>query len=97
MSECLRVMLEIIGYTILGIAALSWVATIVYAIKTVRRTQPGVATWSRTTMWNPFNLLLMPGNLTDDGRSCRKKCFLSIAVFLGSVGAMFVVSSIAGI
>ena len=95
MPEGLGVVVDIGMFTVVGAAFISWVAISVYAIKTVRRALPGVAIWGRTTLWNPFNLLLMPGLLTEDGRSCRRKCFLATAIFFGSVAAMAAMSLIA--
>ncbi len=94
MPESLRVIIDIVMLTVMSIGILSWVAITIYAVKTVRRARPGVAIWGRPTRWNPFNLLLLPGLLTDDGRSCRKKCFLAIAIFFGAVGAGAVMGSI---
>ena len=96
MSEDLRVIVDVGMLTIVSIGILSWVAITIYALKTVRRARPGVAIWGRATLWNPFNLLLLPELLTDDGRSCRRKCFLAVAIFIGSIGVGFVMGSIAG-
>ena len=68
------------------VGVLSWGAIVVYAFKTVRCARPGISIWGRATLWNPFNLLVLPHLLTQDGRLHRKKCFLALVVFVGSVG-----------
>ncbi len=95
-SESLRVINDVGVYMILSVTFLSWLATIIYAIKMIRRARAGVAIWGRATLWNPFNLLLMPGLLTNAGRSYRRKCFLAVAVFVGTIGAAFALGSITG-
>ena len=96
MSEGFRIIINVGMLTMASTGILSWIAIIIYMLKTVRRARPGVAIWGRATLWNPFNLLLLPGLLTDDGRSCRRKCFLEIAIFIGSIAIGSVMGSISG-
>lgn len=70
----------------LGVAA--WFAILIYGVKTVRRTRPGVKMWGRDTLWNPANVLLRPHLLTGEGRAYRRKCLLAVGGFVGCVGIL---------
>lgn len=82
-----------VGFSI-GLA--SWFAILIYGIKAVRRARPGVSIWGRETLWNPANILLRPALLTDDGRTYRHRCFISVIVFVISVGLPLFISSLGG-
>ena len=64
----------------------SWCALVFYLFKIFGCAKAGVSIWGRATMWRPFNLVLLPHLLTEDGRNYRKKFFLALLVFVGSIG-----------
>lgn len=92
-KEGLPVIIQFVLLTGSAIGLVSWLAAIIYAIKMVRRAQPGVGIWGRATLYNPYNLLLLPELLTDEGRVCRRKCFIAVLIFVSSIGLMFIISS----
>jgi hypothetical protein len=77
-------------------AVLAWFAIIVFGFKAIRRTRPGVKLWGRDTMWNPTNALLNSNLLTKEGLRYRRKCFLSVGVFVACVVIPFLVAAVTG-
>ena len=77
-------------------AAIAWFSAIVFAVKAVRRAQPGIKLWGRETLWNPANALLNPQLLTPEGLAYRRKCFIAILVFVASVGVPLFVAALTG-
>jgi hypothetical protein len=76
----------LVGFVVAWVTAvLAWFAIIVFGFKAIRRTRPGVKLWGRGTMWNPANALLNSNLLTEDGLRYRRKCFLSVGVFIACV------------
>lgn len=81
----------------LAVVALgSWLGIVVYGLKAIRRPRPGVALWSRTTLWNPANALLRPELLTDEGRLYRERCLRALLVFVACVTSGLVISTVFG-
>ncbi|HEY9512256.1 MAG TPA: hypothetical protein VIQ48_06750 [Rhodanobacter sp.] len=74
-------------------AVLAWFASIVFGFKAIRRTRSGV---KRGTMWNPANALLNSNLLTEDGLRYRRKCFLSVGVFIACVVVPLLVAAVTG-
>jgi hypothetical protein len=96
MSRVLEVV-ALVGFVVVWIiAVLAWFAIIVFGFKAVRRTRSGVKLWGRGTMWNPANALLNSDLLTEDGLRYRRKCFLSIGVFIACVVVPLLVAAITG-
>lgn len=77
-------------------AVIAWFSAIFFAVKAVRRVQPGVKLWGRETLWNPANVLINPQLLTAEGLAYRRKCFMAIGVFAASVGIPLLVAALAG-
>jgi len=77
-------------------AVIAWFSAIVFAVKAVRRAQPGVRLWGQETLWNPANTLLNPQLLTPEGLAYRRKCFIAIGVFVACVGVPLLVAAITG-
>lgn len=77
-------------------AFLAWFAIIIYGFKAIRRVRPGVEPWGRGTLWNPVNVLLSPGLLTEEGLRYRHKCLVSIGVFIACVGIPLLIAAITG-
>ena len=76
------------GLLAIGIAVIalcSWLGIVVYGLKAIRRPRPGIALWSRSTMWNPANALLRPELLTDEGQVYRSRCLRALLVFVACV------------
>jgi len=61
-----------------------WLATVFYGIRTTFHARPGISVWSRKTLWNPFNVLVLPGLLTDRGKKYRLRCYLAVGGMIGS-------------
>jgi hypothetical protein len=78
------------------LATISWVAGLIYGLKAIRRTRPGVVLWSRDTLWNPSNVLLRPDLLTDECRAYRRKCFVATAIFIAAVGIPLLIAAATG-
>jgi len=77
-------------------ALIAWFAGIVYGIKAIRRARPGVKLWGRDTLWNPANVLLTSNMLTEEGMRYRRKCFMSVGIFVACVGGTLLVAAITG-
>jgi hypothetical protein len=60
----------------------SWVAGVFYGIKAVRHARPDISIWGRKTLWNPANVLVIPGLLTNEGKKYRRRCFIAVIVFV---------------
>jgi hypothetical protein len=69
---------------------------LVFGFEAVRNARPGVNLWGRETMWNPGNVLVFPGMLTDEGRRYRRKCFLAVLWFIVPIGATMVLAAVTG-
>lgn len=77
-------------------AAIAWFSAVVFAVKAVRRAQPGVRLWGREMLWNPANALLNPQLLTPEGLSYRRKCFIAIGVFVACAVVPLLMAAITG-
>lgn len=77
-------------------AVLAWFASIVFGFKAIRRMRPGVKLWGRGAMWNPANALLNSNLLTEEGLRYRRKCFLSVGVFIACVVIPLLVAAVTG-
>lgn len=77
-------------------AAIAWFSAIVFAVKAVRRAQPGIKLWGRETLWNPANALLNPQLLTAEGLAYRRKCLIATGVFVACVVVPLLVAAITG-
>ena len=87
----------LVGFVIAWITAvLAWFASIVFGFKAIRRTRPGVKLWGRGTMWNPTNALLNSNLLNEEGLRYRRKCFLSVGVFIACVVIPLLVAAVTG-
>ena len=94
-----RVLAEValVGFVVAWVVAvLAWFASIVFAFMAIRRTRPGVKLWGRGTMWNPVNALLNTDLLSEDGLRYRRKCFMSLGVFIICVVIPLLVAAITG-
>ena len=78
------------------IAPVAWVCILVFGVKAVRNARPGVNLWGRETMWNPGNVLIFPGMLTDEGRRHRRKCFLAVLWFVVPIAATMLLAAVTG-
>ena len=74
----------------------SWLGIVVYGLKAIRRPRPGVALWSRTTLWNPANALLRPELLTHEGRLYRDRCLRALLVFAACVASGLLMGIVSG-
>jgi hypothetical protein len=82
----------------LGAAALgSWIAILVYGLKAVRRPLPGIGLWSRSTLWNPANVLLWPERLTPEGQRYRGLCLRAVLVFMACVASGLLIGFITAV
>jgi len=92
----------LIGIALIGFIAaciggiVAWFAILIYGFKAVRRARPGVQLWGRETLWNPWNVLLRPSLLTEEGRAYRRKCFLAVGVFTACVGVPLLLAALTG-
>jgi hypothetical protein len=84
----------LVAVWVLGLA--SWVATVVYGFKAIRRSRPGVSLWTRATLWNPTNTLLRPELLTEEGRRYRGRCLCAAPLFVGCVACVLVAGAVTG-
>ena len=81
MSEFREILGALFGFVFIAF----WFATIFYGIRTTRHARPGISVWGRkTTLWNRFNVLWIPGLLTDKGKKYRLRCYLAIGGMIGS-------------
>ena len=87
-----------VGLTVIFIVAgASWFASAFYGIKAMRCTRPGVSLFSRETLWNPANgLLLRPDLLTPDGMAYRRRWIVASMLFFASIGTGFVIAVLSG-
>lgn len=86
-----------IGFKIAWIgAAVSWLAILVFGIKAIGRTRPGVDLWGRDTGWNPANVLMRPSLLTSEGLIYRRRCFVAFWIFLCCVGVSLAIAALTG-
>ena len=96
MSQALAGIL-LVGFVVVWVTGvLAWFAIIVYGFKALRRARPGVKLWGRDTMWNPANALLNSNLLTEEGLRYRRKCLLSVAVFIACVVIPLLLAAVTG-
>jgi len=89
--------LALVGFVVAwtgGVAA--WFAILIYGVKAVRRSRPGVNLWGRDTWWNPAYVLIRPSLLTEEGRGYQRKCFLALGVFVICVGVPLAIAALTG-
>jgi hypothetical protein len=87
----------LVGFVAAWLTALvACFASVVYGIKAIRRARPGVKLWGHDTLWNPANVLLSSNLLTADGLRYRRKCFMSVGIFVACVGGTLLVAAITG-
>ena len=73
-----------------------WGVAVYNMFRTVALRKPGVSKW-HGTWFNPFNLLLQPGKLTDAGLVARKRCFFGLLRFLACWVLAVLVGSAVGL
>ena len=81
---------------VLLVAFVAWFAILINGFKAIRNTRPGVKLWGPATLWNPVNTLLRSSYFTEVGLRYRRKCFLSIGVFVACVGIGLLIGALTG-
>lgn len=87
----------IAGAVALPIMLVAWVRIIKYSLKAIHATKPDVNAWGVETLFNPFNLLLRPSLLTDEGRKYRRVVGKNILSFLMPLALVFLLASAGGL
>ena len=77
-------------------AIVTLIACVVYAVKAIRCARPGIRLWGRDTLWNPANVLLSSNMLTEKGLRYRRKCLISLGIFVVCVGGTLLLAAITG-
>jgi hypothetical protein len=77
-------------------AAISWLWTVVFAIRVLFQYREKGVALSRRTLFNPLNAMVKPELLTEEGQQSRQKSINGIRVFLiawvvGAVAAVLMV------
>lgn len=85
MDRLLKVITDGVMLALFGTAVISWVCISIYGFHAVRNSKLKGRLFSRHTLWNPANVLLFPDCLTASGRMYRRKCGISVLVFLGTL------------
>ena len=78
------------------IAPVAWVCMLVFGFEAVRNVRPDVNLWGRETMWNPGNVLIFPGMLTDAGARYRRKRIVAVLWFVVPIGTTMLLAAITG-
>lgn len=89
------ILMTIFALVILACVA-AWIATVIYGFKAVSCRKSGGKLWTRETLWNPANILFRPDFLTVEGLAYRRKCFISVLVFVLVVGSGLIISAVSG-
>jgi len=95
-NDPLTILLAIVALPTMVIAPVAWVCMLVFGFKAVRNARPDVNLWGRETMWNPGNVLIFRGMLTDEGKRYRRKCFLAVLWFVVPIGTAMLLATITG-
>ncbi len=69
---------------------------LVFGFKAICNARPGINLWGRETMWNPCNVLLFPGMLTDQGKHHRRRCLLAILWFVIPILVTMLLAAVTG-
>jgi hypothetical protein len=77
-------------------AVITLLTCVVYAVKAIRCARPGIWLWGRDTLWNPANVLLSSNMLTEKGLRYRRKCLISLGIFVVCVGGTLLLAAITG-
>ncbi len=82
------------AFVILAFAC--WASALFHMFRAVALRKPGVSLW-RGTAFNTFNLLFQSSKLTDDALRVRRRCLLSVLVFLICALCFFAIGMWTGI
>ena len=96
MDDPLAILLALVALPTMVIAPVAWVCILVFGFKAVRSARPGINPWGRETMWNPGNVLIFPGMLTDEGRRYRRKCFVALLWFVIPIAVTMLFAAVTG-
>ena len=96
MSDAASTLLLLVAIPSMLVALIAWPCIIFFSIQAARNAKTGVNVWGRKTRWNPFNVLLFPNLLTEQGLQYRRRCFQAIACFVVPILATMLLAALTG-
>jgi hypothetical protein len=80
----------------LVVAIVAWGSMVYHMIRMAMCRKPD-AQFRAFVAMNPFNVMFFPGDLTDQGRSHRRRFLQSIALFMACVAFGLAIGALAGV
>jgi len=63
----------------------TWLAMVIYMIKTVKNKKSSIKLWSKQTLYNPFNIIWCSDKLSAAGIEMRRKFIKSAILFFACI------------
>lgn len=96
-SHLVIIFLTVVAFAVaVPVALVAWVRIIKNSLMTIRCVKAGVKLWGMETMFNPFNVLLRPSLLTDEGLKYRREVGKNVLLFVSPLLLLYFLASVGG-
>ena len=82
MTDIESILLVLVAVPSVLVALVAWPCIIYFGVQAARHVNAEVKVWGSETLWNPLNVLIFPGLLSDAGLAYRRRCFQAAACFV---------------